>query len=99
MPAKPIAIDLDPNSHGGGSLIPSQQKVFIKDLAVIRQNDLGLPDNECGEEGEPPTHCTPNAMDGSSKVFVGNIAVHLDGGIRLCGATTETINTKVFAGN
>jgi len=98
MADKAIAIDLDPNSHGGGLLIPSQQKVFIKNLAVVRMGDVALPDNECGEEGEPPTHCSPDAIDGSSKVFVGNISVHLDGGYRSCNATTETINTKVFAG-
>ena len=93
-----ISIDLDTNTHGGGSLFATQFKVFINNLRVCLPNDPAVPDGECNPEN--PSHCAPNAVPlGSTKVFIGGIlGVHRNGDSRVCGANTVSGNTKVFAG-
>ena len=93
-----ISTDLDINSHGGGALLATQVKVFINNFRVCLPSDPAPPDSRCNPEN--PSHCAPNAVPlGSTKVFIGGIlGVHRHGDSRVCGATTVSGNTKVFAG-
>lgn len=60
----------DPNSHGGGALIPGgAPTVFISGLGVIVVGDSAGPDSLCIPVGGP--HCAPAAASGSSDVFAG----------------------------
>ena len=97
MALNPLAIDFDGNTHGAGSLLATQIKVFILNLPVCSIGDPGEPDNMCNQYN-PPIHCNPNAIGGSVKVFINNRSVHRQGDQRSCGATTVSVNMKVFAG-
>ena len=99
-----IATDLDPNSHGAGSLNATQFKVFINNFRVGLLGDAAGSDEQCSPYR--PDHCAPNVIQGSLKVFIQGRGVHRHGDHRVCGATTtigfpkslEESNTKVFAG-
>ena len=65
-----IAVNGDPNSHGGGALNASSKKVFCGGiLSVIHRADSAAPDALC-----PPlngTHCGPSTAQGSPNVYAG----------------------------
>ena len=52
------AVDGDPNTDGGGGLIPSQSFVTIGGKAVILAGDSAAPDLLC----PIPPHCDPAAV-------------------------------------
>ena len=64
------AIDGDPNSHGGGSLIAATNSVYIGGVAVVNTGDHASADSLCAPVGPP--HCDPVASQGSLNVFVGD---------------------------
>jgi hypothetical protein len=64
------SINGDPNTDGGGSLIAATNSVFIGGIPVCNNNDAANPDALCPVPGGP--HCAPNAVGGSSDVFVGD---------------------------
>ena len=97
MALSPLAIDFDGNTHGAGSLLATQIKVFILNLPVCLIGDPADQDLLCNPYN-PPIHCTPNAIGGSVKVFINNRSVHRQGDPRSCGAVTVSVNMKVFAG-
>ena len=98
MGLQAISTDLDPNTHGAGWLQSTlQNKVFIENFRVSLFGDQAQPDSDCDDD-HPPIHCTPFAIQGSSKVFILNIGVHRNDDLRACGAKTVAINAKVFAG-
>lgn len=75
----------DPNTHGGGNLIPANpQTVFINNINVIEHEDPASPDGLC----PAGPHCSPSTAEGSSNVFVYNKPVHREADSRVCGATT-----------
>lgn len=62
------AVSGDPNTHGGGGLIPSGSGVFIAGKRVIvHAPDSASPDGLCPLVGPP--HCSPDTADGSPNVF------------------------------
>ena len=101
MGLQAISTDQDPNTDGAGFLQanPLQLKVFIKNFRVCLFGDFGLADLECDEDN-PPTHCTPDAIEGSFKVHILGLGVHRHDDLRTCDATTVAFpfNSKVFAG-
>ena len=99
MGLQAISTHLDPNTHGAGFLQARQLKVFIKNFKVCLSGDLALQDLECHPDN-PPIHCAPAAIDGSSKVYILGIGVHRHDDRRACDATTIAFpfNSKVFAG-
>lgn len=88
-----IAVDGDPNSHGGGELI-SGSNVFIGGIGVINHTpDSARSDSSCPNSGGP--HCLPATAGGSPNVFVGDgfLQVNLGGEgsyIRLVDSDTDT---------
>jgi hypothetical protein len=64
------SINGDPNSHGGGALVAATNNVFIGGIAVCNNNESAAPDALCAPLGG--AHCAPNAVGGSSNVFVGD---------------------------
>ncbi len=94
-----VAIMGDPNSHGNGQLLASNNtgKVFIGGIKVVYVGSSASPDDLCIPIGPP--HCDPVSTGGSSKVTCEGIAIHRNNDSRVCGAVTVvTGNTKVFAG-
>jgi uncharacterized Zn-binding protein involved in type VI secretion len=92
-----VAVEGDPNSHGGGQLIASggsaPQKVRIGGIPIIVHESPAFPDGAL--HPLPPT----STAEGSSKVFCYGLPVHRDGDLRQCGATTiASGNSKVIAG-
>lgn len=81
-----IAVAGDPNSHGGGALIPSggssPQTVKIGGKPVIVHASPAGPD-ALGHPA-PPT----GTAEGSGTVKIYGLPVHRDGDSRLCGAST-----------
>jgi len=75
-------------THGLGALQSSQVKVFIEDIPICLFADFAWEDDLCPEVGG--THCHPDALTCSLKVFVQDRGVHRFGDERLCGATTIT---------
>lgn len=62
------AVSGDPNSHGGGGLVPSGTSVFINGLPVIvHAPDGAAPDALCPSLNGP--HCAPATAAGSPNVF------------------------------
>lgn len=60
------AVSGDPNSHGGGGLIPSGSTVFVEGKPVIVDApDGAAPDALC----PAPPHCAPDTAGGSPDVF------------------------------
>jgi uncharacterized Zn-binding protein involved in type VI secretion len=90
------AVEGDPNTHGGGGLIPSNPKtVFVEGKNVIEVSDPAFPDSFC----PIPPHCNPASISGSSTVFVYGNPVHRHGDNRICGATTIVSGqSTVFVG-
>ena len=93
-----VAVNGDPNSHGGGGLKPENPRtVFAEGINVIEHGDPAAPDALCGPIGG--THCSPKTSNGSSTVFVYGNPIHRDKDGRVCGAkTTVKKQTTVFAG-
>lgn len=61
------AVDNDPNTHGGGGLIPSGSTVKIQGKRVIvHAADSAVADNLCPPIGPP--HCNPQTAQGSGDV-------------------------------
>ncbi len=67
---KLVAVNGDPNSHGGGALIAGSKNVFIKGIAVVNHTPDGASaDALCPV---PSTHCAPVTTSGSPDVNVGD---------------------------
>lgn len=68
---KLVSVDRDPNTHGGGSLIASNNQVYVNNKLVV---------NHSPEPAEPDLlcpvlkgfHCAPLTDQGSENVFVGD---------------------------
>lgn len=90
------AVNGDPNTHGGGGLIPANpQTVYINNIPVIEHGDPARPDGLC----PAAPHCNPKTAEGSDSVFVYNNPVHRQKDKRICGATTVVVlQDDVFAG-
>ena len=100
MGIRSISTFEDPNSHGAGLLQSSQIKVYSNSLPVILFGDIAHADGEC-HPVDHPIHCSPNATEGSLKVFIQNRGVHRRADKRACGAVTVPppgAIQKVFAG-
>lgn len=64
-----IAVDGDPNTHGGGGLIAANSGVYIEGkLAVNHTPENANPDDLCVPVGPP--HCNPQTSGGSPDVFI-----------------------------
>lgn len=64
-----VAVDRDPNSHGGGNLIAACNNVFVENSLVVNNTrDNSFPDGLC----PAPPHCNPQTNQGSPNVFVGD---------------------------
>jgi len=90
-----IAVIGDKNTHGDGDLICDNNpgKVFIGGKLV---SFLGC--QAAGDKQDHPTGTT-NPSTASGKVFGCGIAIHRQGDMRQCGATTVVSNqSKVTAG-
>ena len=76
----------------GGELIPSQTKVYIQGKPAIVEGDIANPVVDVNNPAANPTGF-------SSKVFIGQKAVHRNLDTRQNGYLTRVVgNTKVFAG-
>ena len=65
-----IAVNGDPNSHGGGALNASSKKVYCGGiLVVIHKADSAAPDALCVPIGG--AHCGPSTAQGSPNVYAG----------------------------
>lgn len=85
------AVQNDPNTHGGGGLIPQNPRtVHCEGIKVIEHGDPAAPDALCPPLGEP--HCNPATANGSPNVFVYGNPVHRHRDNRICGATTVVAN-------
>jgi hypothetical protein len=62
------AVKGDPDSHGDGGLINSQDYVFINGIPIILVGDQAQPDDLCMPIGPP--HCDPFTTSGDSLVNV-----------------------------
>ena len=100
MGVQSISTFEDRNSHGGGFLQSSQVKVYSNSLPVTLFGDTAQADLACMPT--QPVHCSPNATEGSLKVFIQNRGVHRIADKRACGAITtlsfDSPVQKVFAG-
>jgi hypothetical protein len=64
-----IAVDGDPNTHGGGGLIAANANVYIEGkLAVNHTPENSAPDSLCVPLGPP--HCNPQTSEGSPDVII-----------------------------
>lgn len=64
-----VAVDGDPNSHGGGALNAGSNSVFVNSKAVVNHTpDTAAADSLC----PIPPHCGPDTAGGSDSVFVGD---------------------------
>jgi uncharacterized Zn-binding protein involved in type VI secretion len=81
------AVDGDPNTDGGGGLIPAHgSTVKINGLAVIVHGpDHANPDDSCPVD---EVHCDPMTAAGSGTVKCYGLPVHRNNDARVCGATT-----------
>lgn len=97
MPQELWAVINDPNTHGGGNLIPANpQTVYIEGKNVIEHQDPAFPDSFC----PAGPHCNPATAEGSASVFVYGKPVHRHDDLRICGATTIVTNqSTVWAGD
>lgn len=91
-----VAVDGDPNDHGGGELIADNpQTVFINFIPVIEHEDPAEPDSLC----PPGSHCNPKTDNGSGTVRVYTKPLHRMNDDRICGALTVVeLQNNVFAG-
>lgn len=65
-----VAVDGDPNSHGGGNLIAATKNVFINGKMVVNVGDSASADSLCIPLGGD--HCAPAASSGLGTVIVGD---------------------------
>ena len=65
---KLIAVNGDPNSHGGGALIAGSNNVFINKIAVVNHT----PDGASADALLINLHAAPATAEGSPDVFVGD---------------------------
>jgi uncharacterized Zn-binding protein involved in type VI secretion len=91
-----VALQGDPNSHGGGGLIADNpQTVFINNIPVIEHGDPANADSLC----PIPPHCNPETENGSGTVRVYTKPLHRMDDDRICGAVTVVqLQSTVFAG-
>ena len=93
------AVDGDPNTDGGGGLIPDHAStVYVNNkLVIVHGPDHANPDDSCIPAGPP--HCDPMTDGGSGTVFCYGFAVHRNNDPRVCGATTVVVGqSTVFVG-
>ncbi len=91
------AVQGDPNTHGGGSLIAENpQTVFVNSIPVIEHEDPANPDSLCPAS----PHCNPKTAEGAPSTFVYGNPVHRHDDDRICGATTVVeLQSNVFVGD
>jgi len=66
-----VAVDGDPNTHGGGELIAASKNLYVEGKLVVNHTpDNAKPDDLCPPLGGE--HCNPKTAEGSSDVFVGD---------------------------
>ena len=66
-----IAVNGDPNTHKGGSLIAHCKNVYAEGILIVNNTpDNANPDSLCVPIGPP--HCNPYTNQGSPDVFVGD---------------------------
>tara|TARA_B100000287_G_scaffold117860_1_gene109744 strand:- start:1428 stop:1715 length:288 start_codon:yes stop_codon:yes gene_type:complete len=65
---KLVAVNGDPNSHGGGALIAGSKNVFIKGIAVVNHT----PDGASADSLLINLHSAPVTASGSPDVNVGD---------------------------
>lgn len=66
-----VAVNGDPNTHGGGDLIAACRNVFVHGKMVVNHSaDNAAPDGLCPIVGG--AHCGPATAGGSPDVFVGD---------------------------
>lgn len=96
MSSELVAVKNDPNTHGGGNLIPANpQTVYVEGKPVIEHEDPAQPDSLCPAS----PHCNPATANGSGTVFVYGNPIHRHNDGRICGATTVVTNqSSVWAG-
>lgn len=83
------AVNGDPNTHGGGGLIPANPRtVYVEGINVIEHEDPAAPDSLC----PAAPHCSPGTSEGSPNVFVYGNPVHRHRDGRVCGANTIVSN-------
>lgn len=64
-----IAVDGDPNTHGGGNLIAACNNVYVEGILVVNNTrDNAYPDGLC----PGALHCNPMTNEGSPDVFIGD---------------------------
>ncbi|MAV94442.1 MAG: hypothetical protein CMA31_02005 [Euryarchaeota archaeon] len=64
-----VAVNGDPNSHGGGGLIAHSNQVFADNILTVNHTaDTANPDAIC----PIPPHCGPSTDQGSPNVFTGD---------------------------
>jgi len=66
---KKVSVDGDPNSHGGGSLNASCNKVFAENIEVVVEGNGASPDDKCPIPGG--SHCSPSATGASTDTGIG----------------------------
>lgn len=66
---QPISVNADPNTHGGGALKASNNKVKVGGILVVLNGNGAAPDNKCPLPGG--AHCSPSATSGSPNVHIG----------------------------
>lgn len=66
---QPISVDGDPNTHGGGELNASNNKVKVGGKLVVLNGNSAAPDSRCKPDGG--AHCGPSATSGSPNVDIG----------------------------
>lgn len=96
MSSELVAVKDDPNSHGGGNLIPANPRtVYVEGIPVIEHQDPAYPDSYC----PAGPHCNPATANGSSTVFVYGKPLHRQNDDRICAAKTIVVNqSTVWAG-
>jgi hypothetical protein len=66
---QPISVSGDPNTHGGGNLNASNNKVKVGGILVVLNGNGAEPDSLCPLPGG--AHCGPSATSGSPDVEIG----------------------------
>ena len=66
---QPISVNGDPNTHGGGNLNASNNKVKVGGILVVLNGNGAEPDSLCPLPGG--AHCGPSATSGSPNVDIG----------------------------
>jgi len=66
---QPISVSGDPNTHGGGELNASNNKVKVGGILVVLNGNSAEADKFCPLPGG--AHCGPSATSGSPDVDIG----------------------------